>query len=119
MTTNPAPNPDTSGPVQLGADILINELLDAHEGWMSLGECRQYNGDDWFPERSDLRPMAGAKRICAGCEVREQCLSYALERNEPWGVWGGLSTPQRKRLLKARRDAVASGSEGDTSRRAS
>ena len=30
-----------------------------------------------------------AKSLCAGCPVRVECLAGALERQEPWGVWGG------------------------------
>lgn len=88
--------------VQLGPDILLNELLDAHEGWMSLGECRQYNGDDWFPERGDPVTGVRAKQICASCEVITQCAAYALARRESHGVWGGLSAADRTKILRAR-----------------
>lgn len=93
----------TTGPaVQLAADILLPELLDTDLGWMSLGQCRQYNGDDWFPERGD--PVTGrqAKRICAGCDVINQCAAYALDRREPYGVWGGLTAADRTQILRAR-----------------
>lgn len=41
---------------------------------------------------------ADAKRICKRCDVREQCLQFALENHERWGIWGGLSERQRRRL---------------------
>jgi WhiB family transcriptional regulator, redox-sensing transcriptional regulator len=64
---------------------------------MSLSTCRErallelpcHVGDPdlWFAENpADLER---AKQLCADCPVRRQCLEAALEREEPWGVWGG------------------------------
>lgn len=49
--------------------------------------------------------IAEAKKVCAGCSVREQCLTYALDIQEPYGVWGGLSEEERRVIL--RRNSVA------------
>lgn len=43
--------------------------------------------DLWFAERND--DLQAAKRQCFACPVRTACLVAALERSEPWGVWGG------------------------------
>lgn len=49
--------------------------------------CHSANPDLWFAESpADLEQ---AKRLCAACPVRDACLAGALERGEPWGVWGG------------------------------
>jgi len=48
--------------------------------------CRQ-NPDLFFAEAP--ADVEAAKAICQHCPVREQCLADALERGEPWGVWGG------------------------------
>lgn len=49
--------------------------------------CHDNDPDLWFAETpADLEY---AKTLCAGCPVRAQCLDAALEREEPWGVWGG------------------------------
>ncbi len=49
--------------------------------------CHVGNPDLWFAEMpADLER---AKTLCAACPVRRQCLAAALERAEPWGVWGG------------------------------
>ena len=49
--------------------------------------CRVQDPDLWFAERpADLEQ---AKRLCAECPVRAACLAGALDRAEPWGVWGG------------------------------
>jgi WhiB family redox-sensing transcriptional regulator len=42
-----------------------------------------------------------AKRICSGCEVRAECLEYALAHDERFGIWGGLSERERRRLRRA------------------
>ena len=49
--------------------------------------CHVGDPDLWFAENpADLER---AKRLCADCPIRRQCLDAALEREEPWGVWGG------------------------------
>ncbi len=49
--------------------------------------CRVADADLWFAERpADLER---AKAFCADCPARVACLTGALERREPWGVWGG------------------------------
>jgi len=70
----------------------------------------RHRGDDWRKEalcaESDpelFSPSTGesadaAKKICASCDVRAQCLAYALENDERSGIWGGLSPLERRRL---------------------
>jgi WhiB family redox-sensing transcriptional regulator len=49
--------------------------------------CRVQNGDLWFAESpADLEQ---AKAFCRACPARHACLAGAIERHEPWGVWGG------------------------------
>jgi WhiB family redox-sensing transcriptional regulator len=49
--------------------------------------CHQADPDLWFADKpADLEL---AKALCADCPLRLQCLAAALERGEPWGVWGG------------------------------
>jgi len=43
--------------------------------------------------------------VCKGCEVREQCLDYALANGEKFGIWGGLSERERRRLRRQRAQA--------------
>lgn len=49
--------------------------------------CRGENADLWFAERPDQ--LGRAQALCRGCPIRRQCLAGALDRREPWGVWGG------------------------------
>ena len=78
----------------------------APSGWTELAACRGSEGSLFFPpeasERKEerLERELVAKRICAGCAVREECLSSALDRNESHGVWGGLNEGERRVLLR-------------------
>ncbi|MCV7422075.1 WhiB family transcriptional regulator [Mycobacterium yunnanensis] len=49
--------------------------------------CHLYDPDLWFAESP--MELEQAKVLCAECPIRRQCLTEALERQEPWGVWGG------------------------------
>lgn len=49
--------------------------------------CRTGDPDLWFSLAPD--DLEQAKRQCGGCPIRSRCLAGALERAEPWGVWGG------------------------------
>lgn len=69
------------------------------EEWMTDAACAQVSPDLWFPGKNgDPNP---AKKICGGCDVRAECLAYALRNNEDSGIWGGLSASQRAAYKKA------------------
>ena len=71
--------------------------------WQDLGACAEVDGDLFFPDKGGS--TREAKTICAGCEVRAECLEYAMETDQRFGVWGGLSERERRRL--GRRAAAA------------
>jgi len=66
-------------------------------GWRDRALCAQIGGDIWFPEKGGDSGVA-AKRVCRACPVTAECLAYALEMGEEYGVWGGMSPQQRRRL---------------------
>lgn len=72
--------------------------------WMADAACRGMNPDLFFPERGN-RTQA-AEQACADCPVADQCLDYALERREGFGIWGGQAE-QDRRLLRRQRGLVA------------
>jgi WhiB family redox-sensing transcriptional regulator len=72
--------------------------------WIDRAACRGAGPKTWFPHPS--QPAAEAKRICAGCPVRGECLDYALENREEGGIWGGLNKHERKKVAAARRRAA-------------
>lgn len=69
-----------------------------------FGLCAQTDPEAFFPEKGGS--TREAKRICAGCDVRAECLEYALAHDERFGVWGGLSERERHRLTRARTAAA-------------
>lgn len=73
--------------------------------WAEHGACRGADPDLFFPERG--QDTTRAKKVCTTCPVRQQCLSYALSHGERFGVWGGLSGRERRRLRRSQQDAVA------------
>jgi WhiB family redox-sensing transcriptional regulator len=66
--------------------------------WQSRALCRGAEPDLFFPERGS--PGDSAKRVCVNCEVRLDCLEYALANSERYGVWGGLTERERTRLRR-------------------
>ena len=68
------------------------------EFWRREALCAEVDPDLFFPEHSGEHGRE-AKKICAGCEVREPCLEYALYRPE-WGIWGGKSANERKAMRR-------------------
>jgi WhiB family redox-sensing transcriptional regulator len=69
--------------------------------WMRRGLCRNESPSTFFP--SDGVGVEIARRICAGCPVKEPCLEYALAHRIDHGVFGGCSERERRRILKRRR----------------
>ncbi|ADD44031.1 transcription factor WhiB [Stackebrandtia nassauensis DSM 44728] len=49
--------------------------------------CREYDADLWFADTPT--ELEFAKSLCADCPVKVECLAGAMDRQEPWGVWGG------------------------------
>jgi WhiB family redox-sensing transcriptional regulator len=67
-------------------------------GWQERALCAQTDPEAFFPEKGGS--TREAKRVCGGCEVRAECLGYALEHDERFGIWGGLSERERRRLKR-------------------
>jgi WhiB family redox-sensing transcriptional regulator len=66
--------------------------------WQERALCAQTDPEAFFPEKGGS--TREAKRICLGCEVRDRCLEYALAHDERFGIWGGLSERERRRLKR-------------------
>jgi WhiB family transcriptional regulator, redox-sensing transcriptional regulator len=66
--------------------------------WQEKALCAQTDPEAFFPEKGGS--TREAKRICLGCEVRDACLDYALAHDERFGIWGGLSERERRRLKR-------------------
>lgn len=79
--------------------MTLDELFGAVEQeWQDQALCAQTDPEAFFPEKGGS--TREAKRICKACAVRDECLEYALEHDERFGIWGGLSDRERRRLKK-------------------
>lgn len=104
--TQHLPNPEVPGnwfvdPVFLGVPGVRRDEDDDALAWQADALCAQTDPEAFFPEKGGS--TRDAKRICDGCEVRSECLEYALENDERFGIWGGLSERERRKL---RREAI-------------
>lgn len=80
----------------------MNELLGNMEerGWQGKANCMGVDPDLFFTERG--ASTREAKEVCKGCVVKTDCLEYALDNGEKFGIWGGMSERERRRLRRAR-----------------
>jgi WhiB family redox-sensing transcriptional regulator len=85
--------------------------------WRNKASCLDEDPELFFPIGTTglaVLQIEEAKQVCRGCDVREQCLNWALEIGQDHGVWGGLSEEER-RALKRRRARGRSGRSAATS----
>ncbi len=77
----------------------------ADQSWRQDALCAETDPEAFFPEKGGS--TREAKRVCVGCDVRAECLEFALANDERFGIWGGLSERERRRLRLMRRDAIS------------
>ena len=88
-------------PINLGVPGVrrnIDVVEDNPLAWQSDALCAQTDPEAFFPEKGGS--TRDAKRICTACDVRDECLEYALENDERFGIWGGLSERERRKLKR-------------------
>lgn len=81
----------------------FSELLTGSEDelrWQDQAACLGMDPDLFFPERG--ASTRDAKSICNSCPVRVDCLEYALANGEKFGIWGGMSERERRRIRRMR-----------------
>jgi WhiB family redox-sensing transcriptional regulator len=71
------------------------------DNWWAGALCTQGDSESFFPGKGGSSDEA--RHTCMSCQVRVYCLEWALEHNERYGVWGGLSDQQRRELRRERR----------------
>ena len=67
-------------------------------GWQERALCAQTDPEAFFPEKGGS--TREAKKVCRACEVQAECLEYALGHDERFGIWGGMSERERRRLRR-------------------
>src|SRR5690242_10999432 len=85
-------------------------------GWRAAGACASIDPDLFFPismTGKAAEQIARARRVCAGCRVRRECLDLALDTGEAEGIWGGAVGEQNLQWVRsgARRPGQVSGGE--------
>jgi WhiB family redox-sensing transcriptional regulator len=85
------------GGVGVGAVLAVDQLP-PELAWQERALCAQTDPEAFFPEKGGS--TREAKRVCLACEVRAECLEYALANDERFGIWGGLSERERRRVKK-------------------
>ncbi len=93
--TGDEPMPASPWPAAAGSD----------ESWRLDALCAETDPEAFFPEKGGS--TREAKRVCQGCAVRTECLESALTNDERFGIWGGLSERERRRLRLARRMSIS------------
>jgi WhiB family redox-sensing transcriptional regulator len=92
-----------------GMPVQVQEFMQLVQGlpvesdgrrWQERANCLGVDPDLFFPERG--ASTREAKAVCRGCEVRAECLEYALDHGEKFGIWGGLSERERRRVRRQR-----------------
>lgn len=91
-------DPDAVSLWQQAAGIYSTDGDDGELSWQADALCAQTDPEAFFPEKGGS--TRDAKRVCNECPVREACLDYAMENDERFGIWGGLSERERRRLRK-------------------
>lgn len=83
---------------EAAAGLYSTDGEDGELSWQADALCAQTDPEAFFPEKGGS--TRDAKRVCSECPVREACLEYAMENDERFGIWGGLSERERRRLRK-------------------
>jgi WhiB family redox-sensing transcriptional regulator len=99
-------------PLDVEVEVGVDRLFTALSGGSTVElPCRVYDADLWFAETP--AELETAKALCAQCPLRVECLAGALERGEPWGVWGGeifergAVVPRKRPRGRPRKEDVA------------
>lgn len=85
---------------------MTGALFTPPPAWTADALCAQVDPELWFPDKGGS--TREAKRVCNGhgdrsaCPVRDGCLAWALDHDERFGVWGGLSERERRRIRQLR-----------------
>src|SRR4051794_12857165 len=85
-------------PMMMEAQVEGIDLLGDAPEWQERALCSQTDPEAFFPEKGGS--TREAKRICGRCDVKAECLEYALGHDERFGIWGGLSERERRKLKR-------------------
>lgn len=95
-------------------------LISPVGAWVDEALCAEVGGEAWFaqPKGGPTYELNLARTICQACPVRRECLTFAVENDERYGIWGGLTPMERRPLVRAYKSSTQveePHEEGDTS----
>lgn len=73
------------------------------DDWRTRALCAQTDPESFYPEKGGSGHVREAKRVCLACDVTEDCLAYALDNDERFGIWGGMTEGERRKVRRQRR----------------
>lgn len=78
----------------------LRQMRQEVPGWHEHAACRQRPEllNSWHDARPGSSEAEACRQVCAECPVRLSCALDALQRGEPWGMWGGLDRKDRKAI---------------------
>lgn len=83
--------------------------VEPENDWRVDAACKGMDPEHFFSSDDDgankherAEREASAKAVCVHCEVRRECLSYAIEAGERYGIWGGMNAQERRALARNR-----------------
>lgn len=100
LTVAPCPVAIRSEPDDAPSDTPGRATTAERLAWQVHGACKGLNPDLFFPARGES--LDPARDVCNACAVKAECLAWALDNGEKWGVWGGTSERER-RVLRIKR----------------
>lgn len=96
------PAADSADSIWLGLPKLMpTEQVEGELAWQVDALCAQTDPEAFFPEKGGS--TRDAKKVCGACNVKQECLDYALGNDERFGIWGGLSERERRKLKRRAR----------------
>jgi len=81
------------------------EYIMKGSGWIEKAKCRGTDPDLFFPERGESTKEA--KSVCRDCPIKRECLEYAVQGVEKFGIWGEMSERERRTVRRERKERLA------------
>jgi len=95
---NPIPSDAGTPSTLAGVVDIFSVAAEGPHSWQDRALCAQTDPEAFFPEKGGS--TREAKKVCTSCDVRSECLEYALAHDERFGIWGGLSERERRKLKR-------------------
>lgn len=107
-----SPSQPSRPPRNRNARLYHSRAVSGPQPWMWEAACATADPDLFFPTEQRDPKIGEAKRVCASCPVKAECLEYSLASKEESGVWGGLDEWERHALLGKRQRQSRIGTQG-------